>query len=197
VYEDSHADFCVFYTSKDTTEDIRSNRNYSKRPQKLKTLHDWSKAPPAAVAACRYAVGGRTEWLAYKRPCKNDLLDYEERPEPAETCEEQEAWDALETARRELLEQRKREAHYKASDHPQKSHAVQMVGSALDTQEGGGHYRGMAIQPVEYITKNGLGFAEGCVIKYVSRHRKKNGAEDLRKAIHFLQLLIEIEYGNA
>lgn len=64
---------------------------------------------------------------------------------------------------------------------------------ALARQEGGGHYKGMKIQPFEYIHANGIGFAEGCVIKYVSRWRAKNGVEDLKKARHFLDLLIEAE----
>ncbi len=65
--------------------------------------------------------------------------------------------------------------------------------SALQTQEGGDHYKKMAIQPVEYIHKNGIGFIEGAVIKYVSRWRSKNGLEDLKKARHMLDLLIEME----
>jgi hypothetical protein len=65
--------------------------------------------------------------------------------------------------------------------------------SALEKQVGGSHYRDMVIQPVEYILANGLGFIEGCVVKYVSRHRAKGGVEDLRKARHFLDLLIEHE----
>ena len=52
----------------------------------------------------------------------------------------------------------------------------------------------MQIQPVEYITQNRLGFLEGTVVKYVSRHRAKGGAQDLRKAIHALELLLLIEY---
>lgn len=64
--------------------------------------------------------------------------------------------------------------------------------SALDTQEGGSHYKNMAIQPVEYIVKNNLGYLEGNVIKYVSRHRVKNGEEDIRKAIHYLQMILEM-----
>lgn len=68
--------------------------------------------------------------------------------------------------------------------------------SALVTQVGGGHYKDMKIQPVEYIHKNGIGFAEGCVIKYVSRWRAKGGVEDLKKARHFLDLLIEMEGGS-
>lgn len=65
--------------------------------------------------------------------------------------------------------------------------------SALDTQIGGDHYKDMAIQPAEYIVKNGLGFLEGMVIKYVSRWEKKGGIEDLEKAIHCLQLLVEMK----
>lgn len=68
--------------------------------------------------------------------------------------------------------------------------------SALSIQVGGGHYKDMKIQPVEYIHQNGIGFAEGCVIKYVSRWRAKGGVEDLKKARHFLDLLIEMEGGS-
>ena len=66
--------------------------------------------------------------------------------------------------------------------------------AALETQVGGDHYKNMPIQPVEYIHRNGLGFCEGCVIKYVSRWRAKGGnIEDLKKARHCLDLLIEME----
>lgn len=67
---------------------------------------------------------------------------------------------------------------------------------ALDTQEGGNHYKSLKIQPVEYIHANGIGYFEGCVIKYVTRWRSKNGIEDLRKARHFIDLLIELEKGE-
>ena len=65
--------------------------------------------------------------------------------------------------------------------------------SALNHQEGGRHYADMAIQPIEYIHANKLGFLEGNVVKYVSRHRVKNGVEDLRKARHYIDMLIEFE----
>lgn len=65
---------------------------------------------------------------------------------------------------------------------------------ALSHQEGGDHYQSMAIQPIEFIHANGLDFAEGSVVKYVSRHRRKNGVEDLLKAKHFIDLLIDLEY---
>jgi hypothetical protein len=71
---------------------------------------------------------------------------------------------------------------------------AQELGSASLQQVGGDHYCNMAIQPAEYAQLNNLNFIEGCVVKYVSRHRNKNGAEDIKKAIHFLNLLLEIEY---
>lgn len=63
-------------------------------------------------------------------------------------------------------------------------------------QVGGTHYQSMAIQPIDFITQNGLGFCEGNALKYLCRHREKGKAEDLRKAIHYLELLIEHEYGE-
>lgn len=68
--------------------------------------------------------------------------------------------------------------------------------SALDTQVAGGHYKGRAIQPVEYIHANGLGFLEGCIVKRITRWRDKPAAdrfEDLRKIKHEVDLLIELE----
>ena len=67
--------------------------------------------------------------------------------------------------------------------------------SALDKQEGGSHYSQLAIQPIEVILKNKMGFCESNAFKYIARHRLKNGAEDVKKAIHYLQILLEIEYG--
>lgn len=69
--------------------------------------------------------------------------------------------------------------------------------SALDTQVGGAHYKGMKIQPVEFIHANDLGFIEGCIIKRICRWRSKNGIEDLRKITHECLLLIELEERNA
>ncbi|MGX9958540.1 hypothetical protein ACW0US_07140 [Xanthomonas euvesicatoria] len=68
--------------------------------------------------------------------------------------------------------------------------------SALDTQVGGDHYREGGIQPVEYIEANALGFLEGCVIKRLTRHNRATGKgrQDIEKAIHELQLLLELRY---
>jgi len=65
--------------------------------------------------------------------------------------------------------------------------------SSLNKQVAGGHYKDLPIQPVEYIHANAIGYFEGCVIKYVSRWRKKNGITDLEKAKHYIELLIELE----
>lgn len=68
--------------------------------------------------------------------------------------------------------------------------------SALDIQTGGSHYKSMAIQPIEFIHANGLDFFQGNIIKYAARHKSKNGAEDLRKVIHYAQLALEMQYGE-
>lgn len=65
--------------------------------------------------------------------------------------------------------------------------------SALQQQVGGDHYRAKGIQPIEYIHANNLGFCEGNVVKYVTRWKDKGGEDDLRKAIHYLELLIQLE----
>lgn len=65
--------------------------------------------------------------------------------------------------------------------------------NALEVQMGGSHYINKAIQPVEFIHANGLGFCEGNVIKYVTRYKEKNGIADLEKARHYLDILIQLE----
>mgnify|MGYP006429699569 CR=1 FL=1 len=67
---------------------------------------------------------------------------------------------------------------------------------AIKQQVGGDHYSKLAIQPVEYINKNNLTYLQGNVIKYVTRYKDKNGVEDLQKAKHYIDLLIELEDKN-
>ena len=74
--------------------------------------------------------------------------------------------------------------------------AAVMFKSALERQVAGNHYKGFRVQPAYFIHANGIGFLEGCVIKRMCRHRGKNGKEDLLKAIHEIELLIELEYGS-
>jgi hypothetical protein len=69
--------------------------------------------------------------------------------------------------------------------------------SALETQINGKHYKELAIQPVEFIHANGIGYMEGNVIKYVTRWKAKGGLADLEKAKHYIELLIELEQKQA
>lgn len=64
---------------------------------------------------------------------------------------------------------------------------------ALDVQIGGGHYKDMAIQPMEYSMKNGLDACQHTAIKYISRFRNKGGIQDLEKAKHCIDMLIQFE----
>ena len=65
--------------------------------------------------------------------------------------------------------------------------------SAFKTQVAGDHYKDLKIQPVEYIHKNNIGFCEGAAIKYLTRWKSKGGINDLKKARHFIDMLIEME----
>lgn len=67
---------------------------------------------------------------------------------------------------------------------------------ASERQVGGNHYRSMKIQPSEFIYVNELNWLQGNAIKYICRHAAKDGLDDLLKAKHYLDLLIEWEYGN-
>lgn len=70
--------------------------------------------------------------------------------------------------------------------------------SALDKQIGGDHYRDGGIQPVQFIEANEIAFLEGCCIKRLTRHNREGGKgrQDIEKAIHELQLLLELRYGE-
>lgn len=69
--------------------------------------------------------------------------------------------------------------------------------TAWDKQVGGGHYTDMAIQPFEFSMGNKLDPMQHTIIKYVTRFRAKNGVQDLEKARHVIDLLIEWENSNA
>ena len=66
--------------------------------------------------------------------------------------------------------------------------------SAYKKQIGGKHYIKYKIQPSQFVTENKLLYPEGCVIKYVVRHQDKGGKEDLKKAIHYIEMIIERDY---
>ncbi|PPC02500.1 DUF3310 domain-containing protein [Acinetobacter pittii] len=66
--------------------------------------------------------------------------------------------------------------------------------NAFNKQEGGDHYKKLAIQPMQYALANGLDAGQATIIKYVTRFKDKNGLEDLKKARHTIDLLIEHYY---
>ncbi len=66
--------------------------------------------------------------------------------------------------------------------------------SVYDKQIGGKHYQNFSIQPSKFVIENKLLFPEGCAIKYICRHQNKGGKEDLLKAIHFIEMIIERDY---
>jgi len=67
---------------------------------------------------------------------------------------------------------------------------------ATHKQVGGNHYKDCKIMPIEYITKNNLDFLEGNVVKYITRHKLKGGVEDIKKVIHYAELILELKYGK-
>ena len=56
---------------------------------------------------------------------------------------------------------------------------------------GGTHYSDMPIEPIELIEVFNLDFIQGCIVKYISRYNKKNGIEDLEKALHYCKIGIK------
>jgi len=70
------------------------------------------------------------------------------------------------------------------------------IKSAKDKQIMGTHYKDCPIQPIDYIVDNGLGWCEGNIVKYITRHNKKGGEEDIKKVIHYAELLLEKKYGK-
>ena len=68
--------------------------------------------------------------------------------------------------------------------------------SAYKKQIGGKYYLKMKIQPSEFINKNNLPFAEGNAIKYICRHANKGEVQDLEKAKHYIDMIIERDYAG-
>ena len=68
--------------------------------------------------------------------------------------------------------------------------------SVWKKQVGGKHYIKYKIQPSQFVVENELLYPEGCVIKYILRHRLKGKKEDLKKAIHFIEMIMERDYSD-
>ena len=69
-----------------------------------------------------------------------------------------------------------------------------MTSKVYNKQIGGSHYKDMVVQPSEFINKNKLQFAEGNAIKYICRHAHKGEVQDLEKAKHYIDMIIERDY---
>lgn len=67
---------------------------------------------------------------------------------------------------------------------------------SLNKQVDGTHYKGMKIQPAQFINENNLLFAEGNAIKYICRHKLKGKQKDIEKAIHYLEMILERDYDS-
>lgn len=86
---------------------------------------------------------------------------------------------------------------YQALDKPWGGPAVDVHGiKASDKQVGGSHYKQFKIQPAEFCYKNNIPYLEATAIKYLCRWKDKNGIQDLEKAKHFIDLLIEFQNAN-
>ena len=71
-----------------------------------------------------------------------------------------------------------------------------MTSKVWDKQHGGSHYQKYKIQPSKFVVENELLYPEGCAIKYIIRHRDKGKKQDLLKAIHFIEMIIERDYSG-
>ena len=171
---------------------------------------DWREAPPDATHwdnlrgnwcnehgfyhkgkfwECNFLNWGTERFMPRpeKEQTMNDYMTPEEEKIPAENWIE----DAP------TLSDQAERMYHQTSQVDTKNYAVpNSTSSAMSHQEGGNHYKDMAIQPVEFIHHNKLGFCAGNVIKYVCRYQQKNGIEDLKKARHYIDLLIEMQAGQ-
>ena len=118
------------------------------------------------------------EWTGTDEELEEEMLDAQ-------------GWDeydkAMEDAERAVEEMKKSVNGLTAMD----------IDQASARQVGGDHYRRLTIQPSDYILQNNLNWLEGNAIKYITRHSVKGGAQDIDKAIHYLELLKEWAYGKA
>lgn len=100
----------------------------------------------------------------------------------------------------EIYEQMQKKADTMSNetvDVPTENPMLGKTTKALDLQTGGNHYKSLGIQPVEYIHANSLTYLEGNVIKYVTRHAAKGKVIDLEKAKHYIDLIIQMKYGES
>lgn len=141
----------------------------------------------------KFTLNGKTVWLVQSTNQENDnascnscVFDRGETAGP-NTCPYNEEEDHLEcTGGLEVQ-------HF---TYAEPSSLPTPPSSALNVQVGGEHYKNLSIQPVAYIHANNLSFLEGNIVKYITRHKTKNKAQDIRKVIHYAQLILQLEYNE-
>lgn len=144
----------------------------------------------------KFTLNGKTVWLVQtpeedskEDTCSSCVYDWNVPAYESNACPHNAEHDRLEcTLNEDVL------MHF--TDGTQKATTPVLAASALNVQVGGGHYKDMKIQPVEYIHANNLSFLEGNVVKYITRHKTKNKAQDIRKIIHYCTLILQLEYNE-
>lgn len=144
-------------------------------------------------------LNGKPVWLVQSSDqessgssCDQCVFDFNAPRYEPEACPHDTETDRLACAMDEDLLQ-----HFTDGSSETKSEeSLSATSSALNTQVGGEHYKQMKIQPVEYIHANNLSFLEGNVVKYITRHKTKNKAQDIRKIIHYCTLILQLEYNE-
>ena len=168
----------------------------------------WREATPEEVKerfeahlVKRYGEDWRTMKIKEKHPDATSYLDINDGAWKVEISKHSDGWNVwnnngLLYRNGIWVERLEEEEPKKSSDWvlaPEDIEERDKSQKASETQIGGSHYSDMVIQPIEFIYKNGLSFIQGNVIKYVCRYKSKGGIEDLNKAKHYIDLLIELE----
>ena len=146
----------------------------------------------------KFTLNGKTVWLVQSKPavgigdsCNECVFDYTANEGEPGACPYNEEENHLECTYGLEVQ------HFTYAEPSSLPTVNQSVNSsALNIQVGGGHYKDMRIQPVEYIHANNLSFLEGNVVKYITRHKTKNKAQDIRKIIHYCTLILQLEYNE-
>jgi hypothetical protein len=104
--------------------------------------------------------------------------------------------ESLDDATAEEWDRNWRATYYKGGENFSAYFNTPKHTTTKDKQVGGSHYTKMTIQPREYILANQMGYDEANVVKYVSRHQDKGGAQDIKKAIQYLEFILEDQYNG-
>lgn len=146
----------------------------------------------------KFTLNGRTVWLVQtpeedskEDACSSCVYDWNVPAYESTACPHNAEHGRLEcTLNEDVL------MHFTDGEQKVAPTSSKAPSSALSTQVGGEHYKQMKIQPVEYIHANNLSFLEGNVVKYITRHKTKNKAQDIRKIIHYCTLILQLEYNE-